>query len=218
MTITYPRSLPDNLRMTEAWFDLIDNVSIQPSGRGSFVNVSQVNDPAWQGKFITPILSRDVRPVWSSWRKSLRGGLKTFIAYDVRHKAPLAYPTATVPANIAGGWDGTVNVVTIAPGSDRSQLALNTLPTATYQFKAGDRIGLEQNSNYGYYEVLEDKAGVASAATITVSPFLHNTVFTDVAVCRVWRPLCQFIIDPTSWTEQGTVEDTPVSFTGIQRL
>lgn len=219
MAITYPRSLPGagNSRMSECWFDIVDNVSIQPSAKGSFVNLSQVNDPVWKGTFLTPILERNVRPVWSAWRKSLRGGLRLFIAYDVRHSRPIAYPAANAPADISGGWDGTATVVAIAPGADRQKLSLSALPT-TYQFKVGDRIGLEQTSHYGYYEILEDVAAVAGAAIVTVAPFLHDTIFTTGAICRVWRPLCQFILDGTSWTEQGTVENTPISFSGIQRL
>lgn len=217
MTITYPRALPENEKMQECWIDILDNIAVQPSGRGSFVNLSEVNDPVWRGTFLTGILEREVRPVWSAWRKSLRGGMKTFVAYDVRHSRPLAYPTANASTDISGAWAGTATVVAVAPGDDRSQLSLSGLPT-TYQFKAGDRIGLEQSGHYGYYEIIEDKTASAGAAIVTVAPFLHNTIFTTSAVCRIWRPLCQFIIENSSWSEQGTVEKSPISFNGIQRL
>jgi hypothetical protein len=202
--------------MQECWIDLIDNVAFSPSGRNqTLINLSQTDDPVWRGVFLTPLLAHTERPVWSSWRKSLRGGLKTFIAYDVRHSRPLAYPNANASTDIQGGWNGTAAVTSLAVGGvlGLSGLALN------YQFKAGDRVGLEQSGKYGYYEVLEDVLGNGSGvASITVAPFLHTGLFTTSAVCRVWRPVCQFVIDQNSWNEQGTVEITPISFNGFQRL
>lgn len=213
MAITYPRQLPDNLRMQEAWIDLIDPVSMQPSK--NLINISQVVEPYWQGKFVTPPLEHlSEQPLWSAWNKSLRMS-RTFIAFDVRRKTPLAYQSAKVPTDIAGAWAGTCVVSSLGTSG---ALGLSSLPLATYQFKVGDRIGLEQSGKYGYYEVLEDVVASGSAATVTVSPFLHTTLFTTSAVARLWRPWCQFIMDKTSWSEQGTVEKQPISFQGTQRL
>lgn len=213
MTITFPRTLPNNARMTECWFDIIDDVGFAPSGRGTKLNLTQVNDPVWKGTFVTPILERDVRPIWSAWRKTLRGGLKTFIAYDVRNATPFAYPTAKVPTDVGGGWSGLATVTAIGASS----ISLSALPS-TYQAKVGDRIGLEQSGFYGYYEIVEDVTASGGVATVNVVPFIHTGIFTTSAVCRVWRPNCQFMIDPSSYSEMGTVENTPISFAGFQRL
>lgn len=214
MTITFPRTLPNNARMTECWFDIVDNVATSPSGKASFMNRSQISDPIWKGNFITPILERTERPIWSAWRKSLRGGINTFKAYDVRHAAPLAYPGAKVPADVSGGWSGLATVTALGTSG---ALSLSALPT-TYQFKAGDRVGLEQSGHYGYYEVLEDVAAVAGVVTVSTAPLLHTGYFTTSAVCRVWRAVCQFMIEQNSWVEQGTVQNTPISFSGIQLI
>lgn len=215
MTITFPRPLINNSRMTECWFDIVDNVAFSPSGNGTFINFSEVNDPIWKGHFITPILERSEQAIWSAWRKSLRGGLQLFLAYDVRRSTPLAYPNAKVPADISAGWAGTAAVTSYADGGI---IHLNTVPHA-FQFKIGDRIGLEENTNFGYYEILEDAVADSSGlAAITVAPFPHTGFFTTGALVRIWRPLCQFMIDQSTWSEQGTVENTPVSFDGLQRL
>lgn len=215
MAITYPRPLPNNGRMQECWFDIVDNVAFSPSGRNqTLINLSQVDDPVWRGTFLTPPLEHEERPVWSAWHKSLRGGLKFFVAYDVRHSRPRAYPSANASTDIQGGWNGTAVVSSVSGAT----LGLTGLP-ANYQFKAGDRVGLEQSGKYGYYEVLEDiTANGSGVASITVAPFLHTGLFNTSAVCRVWRPLCQFVIDQNSWSEQGTKEIAPVSFNGFQRL
>lgn len=215
MTITFPRPIVDNLRMSECWIDLIDNVAFSPSNNGNKLNLSQIADPQWSGTFVTPILERSARPLWSAWRKSLRGGLKTFTAYDARNAAPFAYPNAKLSTDVAPAWNGLATVTSVGAAG---VLALAALP-ANYQFKVGDRVGLEQSGKFGYYELLEDvTANVLGVATITVAPFLHTTLFTTSAVCRVFRALCQFMIDQSSWSEQGTVENTPISFKGIQRL
>lgn len=214
MAITFPRPLIDNAHMSEAWIDLVDNVAFSASGNGGFINFSQVNDPLWKGTFVTGILDVPTQAVWSAWRKSLRGGINAFIAYDVRKSAPIAYPNAKVPGDIQLTWDGTADVLALGASG---ALQIGNLPV-TYQFKVGDRIGLEQGGHYGYHEVLEDAAAVEGTVTLNVTPLLFTTLFTTSAVCRVWRPVCQFMIDQSSWVEQGTVENTPVSFNGLQRL
>lgn len=213
--LTFPRPLINNAHMSEAWIDLVDNVAFSASGNGTLLNMSQVNDPVWKGTFVTGILDVPTQAIWSAWRKSLRGGINCFIAYDVRKSVPIAYPNAIASTDILAGWNGTCSVTTLG---DSGQLALAGLP-ANYQFKVGDRVGLEQNTNYGYYEVLEDiQANDTGDATVSTSPFLHTGTFTTDAICRVWRPLCQFMIDQSTWSEQGTRENTPVSFNGLQRL
>lgn len=215
MTITFPRPIVNNSHMSECWIDLIDNVAFSPSNNGNTLNLSQIADPQWSGTFITPILERSERPLWSAWRKSLRGGLKTFTAYDVRNAAPFAYPTAKVATDIAAGWNGQAVVTSLGTSG---LLTLGSLP-ASYKFKIGDRVGLEQAGHFGYYEVLEDvTASSGGAAMITVAPFLHTTLFTTSAVCRVFRALCQFMIDQSTWSESGAVENAAISFKGIQRL
>jgi len=201
--------------MQECWFDLVDNVAFSPSGRNqTLINLTQTDDPVWRGQFLSPLLEHTERPIWSAWHKSLKGGLKAFIAYDVRHSRPLAYPNANASTDIQGGWNGTAAVSSLAGAA----LGLTGL-AANFQFKAGDRVGLEQSGKYGYYEVLEDAlANGSGVGSVTVAPFLHTGLFTTSAVCRVWRPTCQFLIDQQSWVEQGTKEIAPVSFNGIQRL
>lgn len=216
MTITFPRQLPfDPAGMSECWFDLPDATVLSPSGKGLVINVSQVSDPVWKGMFESGILSRDNQAIWSAWHKSLKGGINTFITFDVRRLRPRAYPNANAPGDISGAWDGTVAVSALGLSG---ALSLADVPPG-YLFKIGDRVGLEQSSKYGYYEVLEDTtASGGGTATITVTPNLHTGVFTTSAVCRLWRPWCQFVIDPQSWVEQGGFEITPINFAGFQRL
>ncbi len=214
MAITYPRDLPD-YHLSECWHDLIDNVSIAPSGNGLVLNRSQFVDPIWQTTIVTGLLDIVKQAEWSAWKKSLGGGLRTFVAYDVRRQTPLAYPNAKAPTDIKAGWNGTATVTSVGLSG---ALGLSGLPE-NYKVTVGDRIGLEQSNHYGYYEIIESvTANGAGVATVTVTPFLHSSLFTTAAVARIWRPKCEFVIGQANYSESGTKEPSPISFTGTQKL
>ncbi|HTV69845.1 MAG TPA: hypothetical protein VMF90_15030 [Rhizobiaceae bacterium] len=216
MTITYPRQLPD-YRLQEGTIRLEEGVTYAGSGRnrGPVMNRTRTIEPAWRGRFGTIILERNPKMIWSAWGKSLKGGMKTFVAWDIERPTPIAYPDAAAPEDIESGWNGTATVTSLGLSG---ALGLSGLP-ANYQLKAGDRIGLRQTTRYGYYEVLEDvTANGSGVVTVTVTPFLHTTVFTTAAVAWLWRPVCLFVIDWQTWTEQTLVKPTPISFEANQTI
>lgn len=211
MAITYPRQLL-SYHLSECSIELNENTSYSLS-RGNLLNVSQFVPETWQIVVTTGLLYPEQQMPWSAWKKSLRGGMQTFIAYDTKRQRPQAYPNANSPADIGAGWNGTATVVSRTP----TQIRVSGIP-ATYQAKAGDRIGLEENGKYGYYEIIEDATVSAGTLLLSVFPFVHTTLFTTSAVARLWRPTCQFILDWQSWAEPTTREAAPISFQGYQRL
>lgn len=218
MAISYPRDLPLACSIWSATLDLIDNVASSPSGGGK-MNLTQVDDPLWRFALRTGTLMPDQAGSWSAWASSLRGGLRTFIASDSRHRAPLAYPSATAPADIAGGWTGTAGVSAVGAGG---ALTLTGLPVG-YMIRAGDRIGVEQGPvlRRGYYKALEDvTSNGGGAATVIVAPFLHTTIFSPGAVARLWRPKAEFVIDWSTWREdeESLPRYASVGFEAWQKL
>lgn len=194
MAISYPRSLP-SCGLRSALLDLEENVAVSPSGRGLVLNRTQVADPVWIGTFETEVLRQAPRADWGAWLVSLRGGLRTFLAFDSRRRAPLAYARARAPDDIAGGWDGTGAVADLGSAG---VLTLSDLP-AQYQVTVGDRIGIEQGGRFGYYEAIEDAGADAGGnVVVTVAPFLHTAIFSPGAVARLWRPVCEMVIDTQS--------------------
>lgn len=215
MAITYPRVLPENeLRMQECWMSYRENVVNATSAKGLFINSTQIAKPIWELNAVTGLLTPDQQSDWSAWRKSLRG-LKEFLAFDVRKAYPRFYSTARDPGQISAGWNGTATVTNVGSSG---LLGLSGLP-AGYQFGAGDRLSLEQNGKYGYYEVIESvTANGSGAVTVAVMPFLHTATFTTSAIARVWQAKAKFRLDWNSWNESGNKEPTPVSFKGVQIL
>lgn len=211
MTITYPRLLPTE-RLVECTFDLMDGVVISPSGGGKFLNRTQTTDPVWKLKAMTPPLTREDRAIWGAWKKSLQGGLKTFRTFDHTKPNPRAYPTATIPQQISGGWNGLTTVTSVGLSG---ALSLAGAP-ATYQAKVGDHVSLIEGGRYGLYEILEDATAVAGAITLNVTPFLHTDIFTTAAVGRLWRPEAIFVIDWQSWQEPTGLNPQAISFEAYQ--
>lgn len=212
---TYPLDLP-SYHVAKCFMTFNENVVNSLSDSGLASNLSNVLDETWSLEVETGLITdQSRRQLWSAWRKALRGGLKMFVAYDVTRKQPLEYLDALTAADINAGWDGTAVVTSIAAGG---ALGLSGLP-AGYVMSAGDRIGLEENGKYGYYEILETVvANGAGVASVTVSPFLHLNTFTVAAIARLWRPKAKFVIDWQSWVEIGDVTPSSISFKGWQKL
>ena len=93
MTITFPRQLPF-CGFVECTFDLDPGTEHAGHDRGRRATVSRVREPIWFARFETPDVNDADRAVWRSWRNSLDGGLKTFLAWDARQGLPSG-PRAT---------------------------------------------------------------------------------------------------------------------------
>lgn len=206
MAIVFPRELP-SYHLTRGSIDLMDNTAVTPSGGGSFLNVTQTNDPVWRLSLETGLLYPETVAEWSAWKKSLRGGLRHFLAADVRRRKPRAHPNLTaLVANIVSMTRTTITINGV------------NLP-ANFKATVGDRIGLEQNGRFGYYEVVEtvQRAGTSNMV-LSVEPFIHTSYFNTNATCRLVDAKAKFVIDWQSWSEPETKEAASVSFIGMQRI
>lgn len=203
MAITYPRELPSYV-LTAGSITFDDNVVLTPSDKGMMINASQVAEPVAKITVQTGLLYPEQVREWSTWKQTLRGGLQTFVAYDVRYPTPLQYPNPTKET-------ATVS------GLTRNTISLSGMNG--YTMRAGDLIGLEQNGRYGYYRALETITATSGGAIVmTVYPFVHTYYFTTAAVARLVKPKAKFVLDWKSWTEPETPEPDAITFTGYQRI
>lgn len=214
MAITYPRELP-SYRLVTATFTLMDAVTSFGSAKGGVINRVQTAIPFWSFEAETvPMWPRE-KGVWTAWKASLQGGLKTFVAYDPTRSPPLAYPDVTAPTQIKSGWNGTATVTNIGTGG---AVSLSGLP-ASYKVSVGDRISLEQGGLIGYFEVLENATATSGGVvTLTVAPFLQLMGFSTAAVARLWQPKAKFIIDWESWSNPVPVGLSSISFKAVQAV
>jgi hypothetical protein len=214
MAIAYPRELPHYL-LEECSFRLVEAVTSVTSHSGAKINMTMMSDPIWTLDVTTLPMWDDERREWTAWKNSLRGGLRSFVAYDATRN-PGAYPLASSPGQISTEWDGTATVANLGLSG---QLGLSGLPSG-YRASVGDRVSLHQpNGSIGYYEVLEDAvASGGGAITLSVSPLLHTTIFTTAATARLWQARAKFVIDWQSWQESTVGGPSSISFRAVQRV
>ena len=218
MAIPDPRFIPLP-EFVEATIELDHGVVQAAHAGGLRVTSSQIREPAWYGRFETPRLQPAQMKLWQAWHKTLRGGLKRFVAYDIRRELPEAYwSTGQMPDDGGSPWDGITTVTSLAtPG----QIALSGVPV-DYQATAGDRIGLEETisskDHYGYFEIVEDAvANGAGALMVSVEPLVQSA-FTTAATAKLYRPLCLFVLRQGSFSGPTRADFPAVSFEAVQAL
>lgn len=210
MMITYPREL-HSYRLSTCTFTFNDGVSISRTGRGRAVSAVEDSDPYLGLTVQTGRMPLSERHPWEAWKDSLRGGLKSFLAYDISRKEPLAYPDG-VSEITTGTWDGTGSLTDL----DAHLITATSAPSG-FKMTAGDHIGLVEDGKYGVFRVTEDATATTSIA-VPVDPFVPTTVFSTAATVVFWRPKAEFILLSSTWSNPVNTEFAPISFEAVQKL
>jgi hypothetical protein len=216
MTITYPREL-HGYELATCTFTFHEGVSVSRTGRGRAISAVEDSDPYLGLSITTRRLMLEERHPWEAWKDSLRGGLKSFLAYDVSRKEPLAYGDG-VPQITAGTWDGEGTIATGGLAAHSITAALNTGAPADFKMMAGDHIGLVEGGKYGVFRVTEDATAGSGSIAVSVDPFIPTTVFTTAATVVFRRPKAEFILLSDSWSNPVNTEYAPISFDAVQKL
>jgi hypothetical protein len=214
MAITYPRELLDAavIDFEESSFELVNGVSLARSQSDRVLNAIQIADPYWRAHIVTQPLELNERKRWRAWYESLRHGMKTFLAYDLAHEYPIAYPTG-IPAGVGSpAWDGTGDVLAIAA----HEAQVGGLPVG-FILSEGDYFGLVQSGRYHVFTVPETVVAQSGGIiTVPVNPAIPLTAFTTSATAVFWRPRFQMIVENGSFVCPGVEGLAAVSFDGVQ--
>lgn len=214
MAITYPRTLPTTRWSAMDFKPLFIGNSVQLAG--GLTQYREAGDTRWQCDLTTVPLfpgdptDRALIGVMRAWWMSLRGGLKTFLAYDKAHEYPITYPNGTG----IGAWGGTGTVSSISANAFTAGSVLSGL-----QLKAGDWVGFEKSGKYSLHVVTEDKT--ASGTTISSVPFepaINTSVFTTTFTARFIQAKAEFLPLAGSFSAPESTQAQPISFSGIQKL
>lgn len=207
MAITYPREIPFYAFRSCTW-EVVEGVAINRTSSGAAISAVDQYHPWWKATFETRRLTPAERRVWSAWKNSLRGGMKSFLAYDQSRAFPIAYPTGALP----GAWDGEGVVTALAART----MTVDGVPVG-YQASVGDHVGLVLDGHYSVHEIVE--AAVADGAgelDLSFEPYVSLQMFSIGAVAMLLRPKARFILDPGEWEESGDIEFSPIRFVGLQ--
>ncbi|MGU3494209.1 hypothetical protein ACLBXM_09220 [Xanthobacteraceae bacterium A53D] len=216
MAITFPRPFPDGARLP------LSRITLQRSNVGGTLGsgalqVMELYDPIWVGRFATEPLVWSRRRRWSAWGTSLGEGIGSFIAYDWLGSYPVAYGASVMSLTRAGGgaYDGTA----VLNNWTSTTVTLTGLP-AGYKATPSDRLSFPWWGVRAYHEVAEDAvASSAGVLTVTVQPQLRLGLAPTpgVTVDLVRAPIAMRL-RPGTWSEPDEAQKGPVSFEGVQDL
>lgn len=206
--------LPANI-FSSGGFDLEEYMAINRS-RGTEIDVFEVAPRRWSCQYQTRHLLRADAQTWKAWHNSLRGGLNQFYGYDPERPYPKDYSTGFAGQTRHGGgsFDGTGTITSVA---DAHTITLATLPS-TFQFRAGDLIGLVDGSYRAVHEVTADAIASAGAAALTVEPAIITSIFDTSSTFNLVRPKAVMLLVPGTWSAPRDVEGGIIRFQGIQVL
>lgn len=218
MAITFPRPFPVVGKLfSDCDFNLqrFDAINHLDSGASQVLNTV---DPRWHGDWTTAPVDRATAQIWKAWKDSLRGGSRHFLGYDAERPYPKNYPTGFAGLIIAGGSTPFTGLAVNVTALTTVSIALDSLP-ASFVFKAGDMVEIDQSTNKGLHTILEDvTANGSGVATLTVEPFVLTNVFDASATVNLVKPSCIMILDHDTWSAPRGIEAAPITFSAVQKL
>lgn len=197
--------------LNESTFTFVESVSLSRTGGGRAVAAIEYADPYLRARFVTLRLTLAQRHAWEAWKDGLRGGLRSFLAWDASRPEPLAYPEG-VPAIKAGTWNGKGTASAIG-----SNLITAAGAPAGFKLSPGDHVGLVQAGRYGLFRVSAE-AVAAAAIAVLVEPSIPLSVFTPGATVVLYRPQAEFILLSETWANPVSAEFAPISFEAVQKI
>ena len=226
MAITYPRTLPSFLKGGEA--DLrLNKGTTAALLRGGGVQTVQHSQPYWDFTWTSPALTRAQKAELQAWWDSLRGGLKSFLAYDPSNSYPNYYASAATVLALTrfggGTFDGTFGLTTVNANELRSSAATPVAP-ASLTLSAGDLISVSQSGKYTLHRIVETVTATTSGVfgpsnPILIEPAITTSLFTaGTAIANVVKPLAEFIPDEERFQAVQTLSPTPAVIGGFSRV
>jgi len=215
MAITFPRELPSYDHLVECTFALVDGTSINRFANSQAVSAVEYYNPYHNIKVGTRPLYGPERRVWSAWKNSLRGGMKSFLAYDSTRQFAIAYPTGCpLLTDFGGAWNGQGVVTDLSARS-----ATISGVAVGYIASPGDHVGFVLDGHYTLHEITEGgTANGSGILSVAFDPYIALEMFSVGATAVLYKPKARFIIDQGSWEEANGMPDKPIPimFTGSQ--
>jgi hypothetical protein len=226
MAITYPRALPAFVYAVEAQMRLVMGTT-SARLRGGGVQTVEHSQPYWDVQWSTAPLTRAQKAELQAWWESLRGGLKSFLAYDPFNAFPNAYSSEAAVLALSrfggGAFNGSFGLTTVAANELRSSASASR-PPAALVLTQGDMISVTQAGRYSLHRVVEtvtaDASGnFGSTNAIAIEPAIATASFTGgTAVANVVRPLGEFIPDEARFAAPQTLNPSGAVIAGFSRV
>lgn len=167
--------------------------------------------PHFTAKMQTMPLEKADLGQWDGFFANLRGGSRICLIWDPRRSYPVSYENFVGLTRHGGGaFDGTAALSSI---TSVRELVISTLPS-DFLLRSGDWIGFIENGRYGLVQVAKDVSAQDGVATVYIEPGLAS-IFTTAAIVNFYRPLGEFLVDPSSINIGSSAGPQQVSFSAI---
>lgn len=227
MPITYPRTLPDFVKAVDSRI-AINTMTTQSRTLGGGVYAIQTGEPFWSLEWQTQPLTRTQIAEFEAWWSSLRGGQKTFLAYDPFRQIPAAYEDEATLAYLyrAGTttrFDGTFTVTTVNTASTLWSLSAAAKVPANFQLCAGDWISLSQSGRTSLHRVTVNVTATSAGNFTTgneieVEPYVRTSLFSAGAIATVIRACGEFVPDTDGLQSRQRVRPESISFSARSKV
>lgn len=229
MAISYPRSLAD-LSFAVAMECDLQLVTGTAGGRtrgGGTLSV-EIAAPYWDFRMETRPLTRSEKAQLQAWWNTLRGGGKTFYAWDRFNSYPQAYASqsAVLALTRAGGgsFDGTFEITSVPDAySLRTNGGAAFLP-ANFVLTAGDYISCIKSGVRSLHRVTQDVTATiggvmnASERQIAIEPAINTTIFTASFTANIVKPLGEFVPDDSRFEARQTTLPSGATIAGFSKV
>ncbi len=215
MAITFPRELVNYDQLVEATFSLVDGTAVNRWANARAISAVEYYNPYFVAKFGTRPLYGPERRDWSAWKNSLRGGMKSFLAYDNTRQFAIAYPAGCpLLTDFGGAWNGQG----ISTALSARSVTLGGAAVG-YVASPGDHVGFVQDGHYSLHEITEGgTANGSGVLTVAFDPYVPLEMFSIGATVVLYKPKARFILDQESWEEANGQPNKPIpiAFAGSQ--
>lgn len=212
--ITFPRDLPDVRMLEVPAFELSYASAINRTGAGE-LEIMETGDPVWHASFTTEPVAWRKRMELSAWAASLRGGLRTFLAYDPFRCWPAFYGPAVLALTRAGGgaFDGSAKLTAIGANT----ITIATLP-AGYQVSLGDMVSLVRpNAQRSLHQFVEAATADGSGiVTGTVEPAVPDDATINSTALKLVKAPCVMVLQPDSFKAPAGLGKLSATFEAVQ--
>jgi hypothetical protein len=218
VTISFPRNIPDDLKVVGMTFLPQPMNAVSPL-RGGKIITDNLGPTLWKAHYQSPVLSNEAFGNVRAWYDTLLS-IERFYGYDKLRQYPIAHKNGWGSLTVDGvPFDGECAIKSV--NANTKELTLKDLPVSALRLSTGDYLAFDYGSDDSRALHRVVSGGLSDAngeLTIEVRPFIRVGAAGDDPV-YLHRPSAEMIILPDSYSETTQLPDLgSISFDAIQAI
>lgn len=197
--ITYPRTMPDELRIMGLSF-VLKPTGQQSSTRGGKQIWADLGPSLWQAKYDSGNLDEAQFGIDRAWCDTLLNGGE-FLGYDWLRQYPVAYKSGWGSLTVGGSpFSGTCLIDDV---TSAFEITLKSVPTTGFTLSPGDALAFDYGADpsRALHRVVAGGISAGGEISVEVRPGIRAGWAADATV-YLHRPAARMLIIPDSYTEE----------------